>query len=137
VIVSELADNPLATWSQFLHEMDSGHANAGRIAVKRNLTTLCGGFALFHGDDAQRRAAARFRSLYEQAQIGGAKAVNPAIEHVDGGGINPEATFERGADARRAAGLDRPAAARAWRWLLRWAIPLLVGVVLVRGVASL
>jgi len=102
VIVSELTDNPLATWSQFLHELDAGRANAGRIAVKRNLTTLCGGFALFHGDDAQRRAAARFRSLYEQAQIGGAKAVDPSIEHVDGGGINPEATFERGADARKA-----------------------------------
>jgi len=39
--------------------------------------------------------------------------------------------------AREAADLGGGAAARVWRFLLRWAIPLLVGVVLVRGVASL
>lgn len=102
VVVFEQEDNPLATWSQFLHEMDTKAANAGKITVQRNLTTLCGGFALFRGDKAQRQAAARFKSLYEQSQIGGARAVDPSIEPVDGGGVNPELAFERGADARRA-----------------------------------
>lgn len=39
--------------------------------------------------------------------------------------------------ARGAAGLRPGVLANAWRVLLRWTIPLLVGVVLVRGVASL
>jgi NSS family neurotransmitter:Na+ symporter len=41
------------------------------------------------------------------------------------------------AAARDGAGFERPALARAWRFLLRWTVPLLVGVVLARGVASL
>ena len=66
-----------------------------------NLISLMGGFARFRGTEAQQRAASRFLSIYEQAQLGGSSAIDPGIEAVDGGYRNPEAVFEIGADARR------------------------------------
>lgn len=101
-IRNERVDNPHTTYAQFLHELREGKPDAGAVFVPRNMRTLLGGFCRFYGNQAQNEAAARFKSLYERAQLGGARAVDPAIEPVDGGGINPEAIFETGADARRA-----------------------------------
>lgn len=94
-------DNPLRTWSQFLHEIEAGMPEPGRIRASVNLTTLMGGFCRFHGTEAQQKAAARFKALHERSQVGGARAVDPSLEPVDGGWTNPEAVFEIGADARR------------------------------------
>lgn len=49
----------------------------------------------------QNEAVHRFKTAYERAQIGGARAVDPGNEPVDGGWSNPEAVFERGVDDRR------------------------------------
>src|SRR5690606_15402723 len=49
----------------------------------------------------QVEAAAKFKRLYEMAQIGGARACDMEKEPVDGGGVNPETVFEIGADARK------------------------------------
>lgn len=95
-------DSPLTTWAQFLHELDSGVPHAGREKVRRDMRTLIGGFCRFHGSQSQNEAAAKFKSIYERAQVGGAKAVDPEKEPVDGGGINPESVITIGADARRA-----------------------------------
>lgn len=101
VVVDDRVDNPLTTYAQTIYEMERGYVSPGKIVVQKNLTTTLGGFARFHGNEAQNEAVKQFRSLYERAQLGGAKAVDPSKEPVDGGWINPEAIFEIGADARR------------------------------------
>lgn len=100
-IREERVDSPLLTWAQFLHELEQGKPNAGKQIVSMNMRTVLGGFCRFHGTEAQQKACAKLKSLYERSQVGGAKAVDPSLEPVDGGGINPEANIEIGADARR------------------------------------
>jgi hypothetical protein len=95
-------DAPLASWAQFLHEMERGVPHAGRERAMVDRRTLMGGFCRFHGTEAQEKAAAKFKAIYERSQVGGAKAVDPSKEAVDGGGINPESVIEIGSDARRA-----------------------------------
>lgn len=101
VIVEDRVPNPLTTWAQFLHEIEAGIVDPGLNKVPVNRTTLMGGFARFHGNEAQNRACAEFRRLWEASQIGGARAIDPSVEPVDGGWVNPEAVFEIGADARK------------------------------------
>ncbi|RYY67731.1 MAG: hypothetical protein EOO12_00295 [Chitinophagaceae bacterium] len=101
MLVETWVDNPLTTWAQFVHEIatDAPHPGRSRAIVDRRV--LLGGFCRFHGTEAQEQAAARFKAIYERSQVGGAKAVDPSRENVDGGGINPESVIEIGADARR------------------------------------
>lgn len=100
-IETRRVDSPLLTWAQFVHELDEGRPNAGKQLATINLRTLMGGFCRFHGTEAQQRACAKLKSLYERSQVGGAKAIDPSVEPVDGGGVNPEANIEIGADARK------------------------------------
>jgi hypothetical protein len=94
-------DSPQTSWAQYLHELDSGTPHAGRQRAMVDRRALMGGFCRFHGNEAQEQAAARFKSIHERSQLGGAKAVDPSRETVDGGGVNPESVIEIGADARR------------------------------------
>jgi hypothetical protein len=101
MIVEEFVDNPLLTFSEFLHQLDRPQSSSLRNRVQVNKNTILGGFCRFHGTEAQQMACARFKSLYERAQLGGARAVDPSLEPVDGGWTNPEAVFESGASARK------------------------------------
>jgi hypothetical protein len=102
IIEHTLMDNPLATYAQTLHDEQEGRGSlAGKAYVARNLTSIIGGFSRFNGTELQNAAAKRFRDMCEAAQIGGGRACDPSVEPVDGGGVNPEAVFEIGADARR------------------------------------
>lgn len=101
IIEERKVDNPTTSWAQFLHELDTKPAHAGKISATVNLTTLLGGFAKFGGTEAQQKAAARFKAIHERAQVGGSRAVDPSNEPVDGGWLNPEAVFESGHDARK------------------------------------
>lgn len=101
VIEERRVDNPTVAWAEFLHQLEHGNPDAGVQRASVNVTTLMGGFARFRGTEAQQRACARFLSIYERAQLGGSRAIDPGIEAVDGGYRNPEAIFEIGADARR------------------------------------
>lgn len=94
-------DSPQTSWAQYLHELETGTPNAGRQRAMVDRRTVLGGFCRFHGTQAQEEAAARFKAIFERSQVGGAKAVDPGREAVDGGGINPESVIEIGADARR------------------------------------
>ena len=105
-----LVDNPLMTDAEFLEQRRRAEAkgkspkevrNIGKEKVLRNMTAYIGGFGKFKGTEAQIKAAAMFKSLHDRSQLGGGKACDLSIEPVDGGGINPEAIFEVGADARR------------------------------------
>lgn len=92
---------PLQTWAGFLHQIETNAPNPGRERAMVDRRTLLGGFCRFHGTQAQEEAAARFKAIHERSQLGGAKAVDPSRETVDGGGVNPESVIEIGADARR------------------------------------
>ncbi len=94
-------ESPLTSWAQFLAELDAGKPYAGKQIVSMNLRTLMGGFCRFHGTEAQQKACSKLKSLYERSQVGGAKAVDPSLEPVDGGWVNPESNIEIGADARK------------------------------------
>jgi hypothetical protein len=96
-----LDGRPLTTYAQFIADLEAGKRDAGIVRAAVNLTTLMGGGARFHLNEAQAKAATRFRHLYQESQLGGSKAIDPSVEAVDGGYRNPEAIFEIGADARR------------------------------------
>jgi hypothetical protein len=100
VIVEARIPSPLTSWAQFLHEIEQGIPDPGLQKAQVNRTTLLGGFARFHGTESQNEAVARFKKLWEASQIGGARAIDPSVEPVDGGWLNPEATFDIGVDAR-------------------------------------
>lgn len=101
----ELVDNPLTTYAQTLYESERGLLTPGKIKVIRNQRTLMGGFCRFgeHGrlpPDHLCEAAARLKSIHEQAQLGGARALDPAREAVDGG-RGAFGSLDTGIDARQ------------------------------------
>jgi hypothetical protein len=101
-IVTQYVDSPTTGYAQFVAEIQSeGAAYAGKIAVQVNKRELIGGYCRFGGTASEERACARYRSVWEASQVGGARAVDPSREPVDGGWLNPEAVFETGADARK------------------------------------
>lgn len=99
-------DNPLTTYAQTIHELDAGQSDAGTRRALVNMRTLVGGAHRFFGPpgaagrEMRLEACRIYKSTYEASQIGGARAVDPSYEPVDGGWLNPHAAFERGADAR-------------------------------------
>lgn len=95
-------DSPQTAWAQYLYELDTGSPSAGRQQAMVDRKTLMGGACRFNCTPSQEEAAARFKTIYDRSQVGGAKAVDPSREAVDGGGINPESVIEIGADARAA-----------------------------------
>lgn len=94
-------DNPHASYAQTLHDEQQGGERPGKIIVPVNLRTQLGGFAKFHGTELQNQTVRRFKAIYEAAQIGGARACDPSVEPVDGGGIRQDGSLIYGADARR------------------------------------
>jgi hypothetical protein len=105
----DMVDNPLMTDAEHIAQRRRAEAKGksadelrkiGKEKVLRNMQTYIGAFGRYHGTEAQIKAAAKFKSLHDRAQIGGGKACDPSVEPVDGGGVNSEAMFEIGADAR-------------------------------------
>jgi hypothetical protein len=88
-----------------VHELDSASPYAGVTKAQVNMTSLVGGAHRFFGhpkaDGREMRieACRIFRTTYERSQIGAPKAVDPSVEPVDGGGISPGASLDRGIDA--------------------------------------
>ncbi|MET3925958.1 hypothetical protein [Devosia sp. 2618] len=95
-------DNPHASYAQTLHDEQSGVERPGKIIVPVNLRTQLGGFAKFAGTELQNETVRRFKTIFEGAQIGGARACDPSVEPVDGGGVRQDGSQIFGADARQA-----------------------------------
>lgn len=89
-------DNPMLTEAMSIHG-----DGVAKIDALHNMRTLLGGFYRFRGTASQNEAAKRFKALVEASQIGQGKALDPAKEAVDGGGIDPEIVFVKGSGARR------------------------------------
>lgn len=94
-IITETVDNPYLT-----DAMRADGTGERYIKVEVNQRTRLGGFFRFKGDMAQKRVAARFKDLSEQAMLGGPRAMDTEQEPVDGGGINPEMNHILGMEAR-------------------------------------
>ncbi|MET3925639.1 hypothetical protein [Devosia sp. 2618] len=103
-IEKRMVDSPLRTTATYLHELDEKPAaqQPGRIEVNVKMATLIGGFSRVRNrTEAETMAAARFRGLYERAQLGGARAMDYEAVKVDSSGPSEEAVFEIGDQARR------------------------------------
>lgn len=103
-IEKRMVENPLRTTATYFAELDEKPIDQqpGRIEVNVKMATLIGGFARVKGrSEAETLAAARFRGLYERAQLGGARAMDYEAVKVDTSGPQEEAVFEIGDQARR------------------------------------
>lgn len=71
--------------------------DAGRLVVSRSLRDdpLARLHARHHIDDAQYAAGRAWQAFYEAAEIGGARAIDPTREPVDGGGRVPDPITDR------------------------------------------
>ncbi len=103
VLEAATVDNPLRSDDLVADELEAGaDRQAASIPVSRNLSSLIGGLArVARRTEAQTLAAAQYRMLYEQAQIGGAKAIDYEAVRVDTSGPSATAASDVGAEARR------------------------------------
>jgi len=93
------------TDAEFLHRQkeDPDPELLGKVKVSRNMAAFIGGFGRYpNRTQDQEQAAARFLSLYQRSQIGGAKASDMSQPFVDGSGPREESVLVAGEDARRA-----------------------------------
>ena len=124
VIKRRLVENPLRTAATYEHELlqaadgeaaapkdaaevvvwqdGEGNVVAGMIEADVNLTTMIGGLARIRGrSEAQILAAAKFRGLFDRAQIGAARAIDYTAVRVDVSGSPDNSVAETGEMARR------------------------------------
>lgn len=95
LVAQQLADDDVGKL------IEAGKFN-GLVEVDIRLSTRIGGLArIKERDEWQTLAAARFRSLWDQAQIGGAKAIDYSQVRVDTSGSSADAVSTMGEDARR------------------------------------
>jgi len=99
--------NPLSSEEQVLHEIATdGVGRSDLIEVDRNMAILIGGlFRVKSRSEIQTLAAARYRDVYETAQLGGAKAIDYSVTRVDSSGSAQAAIADMGEDARRLYGV--------------------------------
>jgi hypothetical protein len=102
VIVEErMVENPMTTDGLVDAAIQRGEERPRWTAVLVNAATTMGGMARIKGlGDAQKAAVSRYRSLYDRAQIGGARATDYAAVRVDVSGSGHD-VGEDGASARR------------------------------------
>lgn len=102
-VVERLVPDPSMSDAEFYHlRRVRGGDGVGKVAVAVNLVELIGGLARIESRTVvQEEAAARYRKLWDSAQLGGARAVDYAKARVDTSGSSEEAVFEIGEAARR------------------------------------
>lgn len=97
-----VVDDPMLTSAEHAHRARIGRAVTVEVDVR--LASLIGGLARMKRTPAQEAAAARYRGLWERAQIGGARATDYSAVRVDTSGPSEAAVWETGEDARRGYG---------------------------------
>lgn len=103
IIQTRMIPDPMISDSEFIHQRSNKPGpHVGKIAAQVNMVELIGGFARFRNrTEAQEKAAAHYRILFERAQIGGARALDYAAVKVDTSGPDWGATADIGAWARQ------------------------------------
>jgi hypothetical protein len=101
VVEHRFVENPLTTDGLVNAAIEDGNTTARWMPAAVNLVTMIGGLARIKGlSPMQKAAAARYRTLYERAQIGGARATDYSAAKVDVSGGGRDVVMD-GADARR------------------------------------
>jgi hypothetical protein len=102
IVATRMVQDPSMSDAEYFHQRQKKSGpHVGKVAARVNMLALIGGFARFRDrTEAQEAAAARFRGIWERAQIGGAKAMDYAAVKVDTSGPSEDAMFEIGEDAR-------------------------------------
>lgn len=102
-VVERKVPDPSMSDAEFYHlRRVKGGEDVGKVSVAVNLVELIGGLArIADRTMVQEEAAARYRKLWDGAQLGGARAVDYAKARVDTSGSSEEAVFEIGEMARR------------------------------------
>lgn len=101
---NKVVDAPLMTDAEFLHqkEINPDIENVGKSVARFSMDEFIGGFSRYpNREDHHEQAAARYLSLYERAQIGGAKATDYSMPMVDRSGPSEDIAMIVGEDARR------------------------------------
>ncbi|MGV8833260.1 MAG: hypothetical protein ACOH2N_14900 [Devosia sp.] len=97
-------DAPLMTDAEFLHQKETNPEikNVGKSKALFCMDEFIGGFSRYpNREDHHEQAAARYLSLYERAQIGGARATDYSMPLVDRSGPGEDIAMVVGEDARR------------------------------------
>lgn len=99
----KLIQDPSMTDAEFWHQRQTRSGpNVGKVGAAISMIELIGGLARIKGrTEPQEAAAAKFRMLFDRAQIGGAKATDYTKQRVDTSGPQQDASAEIGDDARR------------------------------------
>jgi len=103
VVARRRVDDPSVSMAQFYADK-AAFPNArdlGKVKADVNMVLLIGGLARMRRTEAQGEAAARYRSLYEAAALGMAKAIDYSQARVDTSGVSASAVTDHGIDARR------------------------------------
>lgn len=102
IIETRLRPDPYLTDAEFYarRQRQLGPA-AGYVPVRVNLSEAIGGLARIRHSQSQEEAAAKFRGLWERAQIGGARAIDYAAVKVDTSGPSTTIVTDHGLAARR------------------------------------
>lgn len=97
-LTTRVVDNPLTTPALIEAAAERpGRLPPGKIEVSVKLSTLVGGLARVPLSEEQMIAAARYRGLWEGAQIGGARAIDYEAVRVDVSGT-PTVVADRALD---------------------------------------
>lgn len=101
IIGERWVPDPSMTDAEYYHHRrtKSGR-NVGKVEARINMVELIGGLARIDHTETQEAAAARFRLVYERAQIGGARATDYAKTKVDTSGPVDDMVEAVGAGAR-------------------------------------
>lgn len=102
-VVQRMVPDPSMSDAEFHHQRQvKPGPNVGKVEAQVNLVELIGGLARIPDrEPVQEEAAARYRKLWDRAQIGGARAIDYAQARVDTSGPSEAAVWEIGEDARR------------------------------------
>lgn len=101
---SKIVDAPLMTDAEYLHQKETNPdlENVGKSKALFSMDEFIGGFSRYpNREDHHEQAAARYLSLYERAQIGGARATDYSMPMVDQSGPGEDIAMIVGEDARR------------------------------------
>lgn len=101
----KIVDAPLMTDAEFLHQKEKNpdFENVGKSKARFSMDEYIGGFSRYPNREAHHEmAAARFLSLYERGQIGGARATDYSAPYVDTSGPSQDGSLVAGDEARRA-----------------------------------
>jgi hypothetical protein len=101
IVQHRLVQDPSMTDAEYFHQrqIKSG-PHVGKVTVAMSMVEYVGGLARLSGaSEVQIMAAARYRMVFERAQIGGARAVDYAAVKVDTSGPRDDVLFGTVADA--------------------------------------